>query len=129
METCVAAFVRAVYMQSGWVSDYIREGQPDQAEECALAMRERAGQILIRCESCENRPAPPEGYREMPLTLLSSEKTMALTRALRQAAELAKAVDAERSVPYEGSFGELMEGLAAQIEAEAHGPVGLRGWE
>ncbi|HZO86861.1 MAG TPA: hypothetical protein VFB38_00875 [Chthonomonadaceae bacterium] len=128
MKTALTAFVRAVHLQALWIRDYIESGRLDQARECALALHLRAAHALP-CLRETLLPASRESDTEVPLPLLGSEKSRALAKALRDAAECAQAVDRERHIPYAGSFGEYLESLAVCVEEEVYGPKGLRGLE
>lgn len=128
-ETDLAAFARAVRLQSDWIRDYIERGQLNQAKECAYSIALHADRMLGITEHQPTHPDTPENGIETPLHLLNSAKTQEFARAIRHAAECAQAVDAERGLPCEGSMGQYLDSLACGIEEEVLGPKGLRSLE
>lgn len=128
MPTSLEAFARAVQIQSDWIRTYIEDDRLEQAKECAYAMRVRAEHALHDPRHQGAIPRAPETL-ETPLRLLNSPKAQALVRAMRMAAECARAVDVERNLPYEGSYGEYLQQLADELDEEVNGPKGLRDME
>jgi hypothetical protein len=129
MKTDVSAFLHSVQMQALWIRDYIESGRLEQAKECAFSLHLRAAQALPRPRKDGSTPPAPDTDLEIPIALLNSEKSQAFARAMRQAAECARAVNLERGLPHEGSLAEILENLADSVEAEVFGPKGLRGLE
>lgn len=125
----LTAFARAVRLQSDWIRDYIEREELNAAKECAYAIALHADRTLGMSEHASTHPDAPANGMELPLHLLNSEKAQEFARAMRHAADCARAVDRERGLPYEGSMGQYLDSLAEGVEEEVLGPKGLRNLE
>ena len=112
-------------------------GRTDDARRLLLSSAETTRELrrslaLAGASAAEVQDAP----RPVPLTLLSTERTRALLSRLREAQEVAEAVDAERgnvlpaSVPLQPGesrgtgWAETISNLAERLRVEVEGPRG-----